>query len=96
MDGNTVEAGDLGNNFFVTESDLGKPRAEVVAGLLQELNEDVNASNFMNEPPEQLISNRPEFFDSFTAVVATQLAEAPLRILAERCVWRALENYPRS
>lgn len=32
---------DLANNFFVTEGELGKNRAEVVAAWLHEINPDV-------------------------------------------------------
>ena len=34
---------DLGSNFFLTEADLGKPRAAVCAPKLAELNRLVNA-----------------------------------------------------
>ena len=84
VDGNTVAAADLGNNFFVTEDDIGRPRAEVTAELLQELNSDVDATNCINEDPAELIRRSPEFFDGFTAVVATQLSGAPLRELGRR------------
>jgi hypothetical protein len=85
VDGRTVSAEDLGSNFFVTQAHIGQPRAQVTAEMLQELNEDVDASKFVSEDPAQLISRSPEFFDSFTAVVVTQLADAPLQALGARC-----------
>jgi molybdopterin/thiamine biosynthesis adenylyltransferase len=36
-----VSERDLANNFFVTEAELGKNRAEVVAAWLHEINPDV-------------------------------------------------------
>ena len=85
VDGHTVCARDLGNNFFVTQAHVGQPRAKVAAELLQELNEDVDASKFVAEEPSALIARSPEFFDEFAAVVATQLEEGPLRELGRRC-----------
>lgn len=84
VDGSIVAASDLGNNFFVTQDDIGRPRAQVTAELLQELNTDVDASKFVNEDPAGLIARTPEFFDEFTAVVVTQLADAPLLELGRR------------
>ena len=85
VDGSTVSAADLGNNFFVTQAHIGQPRAKVAAEMLQELNEDVDASKFVAEDPSTLVSRSPEFFDEFAAVVATQLEEAALRELGRRC-----------
>ncbi len=85
VDGNTVSAADLGNNFFVTQAHIGQPRAKVAAEMLQELNEDVDASKFVAEDASSLIARSPEFFDEFAAVVATQLEEAALRELGRRC-----------
>lgn len=43
VDGASVSVADLGNNFFVTAADLGRPRAEVRAELhLQLLNENTS------------------------------------------------------
>lgn len=52
LDDFTVSHHDLGNNFFVTSDSLGKPRAEVIAELLCEMNNDVKGfarvQNFQN------------------------------------------------
>ena len=40
VDDRKVERSDLGNDFFVTQHDIGKPKAEVVTEMLQELNPD--------------------------------------------------------
>ena len=41
VDSAKVSERDLANNFFVTEAELGKNRAEVVAAWLHEINPDV-------------------------------------------------------
>lgn len=48
VDPATVSESDLGVNFFLEESSLGKSRAEETARLLQELNPDVDG-DFLNE-----------------------------------------------
>ena len=42
VDGSVVEEADLGVNFFLEESSLGKSRAEECCRLLRELNHDVH------------------------------------------------------
>ncbi|KAG2424108.1 hypothetical protein HXX76_014782 [Chlamydomonas incerta] len=74
VDGGKVEARDLGNNFLVSASSLGEPRAKVVTELLQELNESVSGS-YVEEVPEVLIADNPAFFSGFDLVIATQMRE---------------------
>ncbi|TQD88656.1 hypothetical protein C1H46_025788 [Malus baccata] len=71
IDGSKVEPGDLGNNFMVDESSVGKSKAKCVCQFLQELNDAVKAK-FIEEYPEVLIETNPSFFSQFTLVVATQ------------------------
>ncbi|XP_040265216.1 NEDD8-activating enzyme E1 regulatory subunit [Bufo bufo] len=82
VDGNLVSGEDVGNNFFLLRSSIGKSRAEASMELLQELNEDVTG-NFVPEDPEQLLDNDPSFFCKFTLVIASQLLESTLLRLAE-------------
>lgn len=42
--------------------------------MLLELNIDVTG-DFIDEEPEQILSNSPDFFNNFTVVVATSLSE---------------------
>lgn len=72
VDGEKVQARDLGNNFLVSASSLNEPRAKVVTELLQELNESVSGS-YVEEVPEVLIVDNPQFFNSFDLVIATQV-----------------------
>ncbi|XP_040185601.1 NEDD8-activating enzyme E1 regulatory subunit isoform X2 [Rana temporaria] len=87
VDGNVVRGEDVGNNFFLTTSRIGKSRAETAMELLQELNEDVTG-NFVSQHPEQLLDTDPSFFNKFTLVIGTQLPESTLLCLAET-LWNA-------
>jgi molybdopterin/thiamine biosynthesis adenylyltransferase len=44
VDDALVSRADLGNNFFVTEESVGKPRAEVVRDTVLELNSSVKGN----------------------------------------------------
>ncbi|XP_029464060.1 NEDD8-activating enzyme E1 regulatory subunit isoform X2 [Rhinatrema bivittatum] len=82
VDGNPVNGEDVGNNFFLQRSSIGKNRGQSVMELLLELNLDVSG-NFVEESPEQLLDNDPSFFCRFNLVVASQLTESTLLRLAE-------------
>ncbi|KAF5195388.1 Nedd8-activating enzyme e1 regulatory subunit axr1 [Thalictrum thalictroides] len=74
VDGSKVVEDDLGNNFMLDESSVGKSKAKSVCFFLQELNDAVKAK-FVEESPEALIERHPSFFSQFTLVIATQLVE---------------------
>ncbi|CAI6003661.1 unnamed protein product [Closterium sp. NIES-64] len=84
VDGATVEAHDLGNNYFLDRTHLGTSRAQAVTALLQELNESV-AARFVEESPATLIQDNATFFSEFTLVIATQLPESVLLQLDSVC-----------
>ncbi|CAI5466399.1 unnamed protein product [Closterium sp. Yama58-4] len=84
VDGATVEAHDLGNNYFLDRTHLGTSRAQAVTALLQELNESV-AARFVEESPATLIQDNATFFSEFTLVIATQLPESVLLQLESVC-----------
>uniref|UniRef100_A0A3P9MCI0 NEDD8-activating enzyme E1 regulatory subunit n=1 Tax=Oryzias latipes TaxID=8090 RepID=A0A3P9MCI0_ORYLA len=50
-------------------------RAQAATELLQELNGDVSG-NFVEENPDKLLDNDPEFFHRFTIVIGVQLPES--------------------
>ncbi|XP_040926017.1 NEDD8-activating enzyme E1 regulatory subunit isoform X2 [Betta splendens] len=75
VDGHTVTGEDVGNNFFLTHNSIGKNRAQAATELLQELNSDVSG-NFVEESPDKLLDNDPEFFQRFTIVIGVQLPES--------------------
>ncbi|XP_017058948.1 nedd8-activating enzyme E1 regulatory subunit [Drosophila ficusphila] len=82
-DGSTVKEEDLGNNFFLDHSCLGKSKAFACMQLLQELNPDVNG-DYVEESADYILANRPNFFDSFDLVIASNLNEQTLLLLANR------------
>ncbi|XP_017018425.1 nedd8-activating enzyme E1 regulatory subunit [Drosophila kikkawai] len=86
-DGSTVKEEDLGNNFFLDQTYLGKSKALACMQLLQELNPDVNG-DYVEESADFILANRPNFFDSFDLVIASNLNEQTLLLLADR-LWEA-------
>ncbi|KAK2143283.1 hypothetical protein LSH36_857g00105 [Paralvinella palmiformis] len=81
IDGKRVSGEDVGNNFFLDQTSIGKSRAQVATELMQELNADVSG-DFVDETADNLLDNSPEFFNKFTIVVATSLSEKILLRLA--------------
>ncbi|KAF7211714.1 NEDD8-activating enzyme E1 regulatory subunit [Nothobranchius furzeri] len=75
VDGHIVSGEDAGNNFFLSSDSIGKNRAQAATELLQELNSDVSG-NFVEESPDKLLDNDPEFFHRFTIVIGVQLPES--------------------
>ncbi|XP_014487243.1 PREDICTED: NEDD8-activating enzyme E1 regulatory subunit isoform X2 [Dinoponera quadriceps] len=51
--------------------------------MLLEMNLDVTG-DYIDEEPEQILSNSPDFFNTFTVVVATSLTEKTLILLSRR------------
>ncbi|KAI9219375.1 hypothetical protein BC828DRAFT_337296, partial [Blastocladiella britannica] len=89
VDAAVVTPADLGNNFFVTPSHLGMPRAKVVTQLLKELNEDVDGK-FVCEDAAALLANDPAFFHQFTLVIVTGRVSLASLLALDR------ELYPRA
>ncbi|KAJ3592858.1 hypothetical protein NHX12_005196 [Muraenolepis orangiensis] len=87
VDGHTVSGEDVGNNFFLSHSSIGRNRAQAATELLQELNSDVSG-NFVEESADQLLDNDPEFFHRFSVVIGVQLPESTLLRLAS-VLWTA-------
>ncbi|KAH8365989.1 hypothetical protein KR093_007972 [Drosophila rubida] len=86
-DGSTVKEEDLGNNFFLDSSYLGQSKALACKQLLQELNPDVDG-DYVDESVDYILANRPNFFDSFNLVIASNLNEQSLLLLANR-LWES-------
>ena len=84
VDDAVVTPRDLGNNFFVHESDLGKGRAAAVAAHLHELNTSV-AGAFVDESVDVVVDQNPDFFKDFTVVVASRVEMKTLAKLDEAC-----------
>ncbi|XP_034951344.1 NEDD8-activating enzyme E1 regulatory subunit isoform X2 [Chelonus insularis] len=83
VDGKKITQEDIGANFFLDAESVGKSRAQVATQMLLELNPDVRG-DYIDEGPEQILYNSPEFFDNFSVVVATALTEKPLILLSKK------------
>ncbi|KMQ89348.1 nedd8-activating enzyme e1 regulatory subunit-like protein [Lasius niger] len=83
VDGKKITVEDIEPNFFLEADSVGKSRAQVATEILLELNPDVTG-DYIDEEPEQILSNSPDFFNSFTVVVATALTEKTLVLLSKR------------
>lgn len=83
VDDSLVTERDLGENFFVTKSDLGKPRADVVKTYLLELNPDVQGESIIQSIPSTL--SNPSFFQAYTLIIACQLPFSEIRTLGAIC-----------
>jgi NEDD8-activating enzyme E1 regulatory subunit len=79
LDGNLVTEKDCGSNFFVTESDVGKPRAEVACNLLSELNPDVQG-HFRFGGLSAVIEEESatSMFAQFSLIIASNVEESLL------------------
>ena len=84
VDDALVTPRDLGNNFFVHESDLGKGRAASVAKHMHDLNNSVTGS-FVDERVDDVVTQNPDFFADFTVVVASQCLGSTLAKLDAVC-----------
>ncbi|XP_076295224.1 nedd8-activating enzyme E1 regulatory subunit APP-BP1 isoform X2 [Lasioglossum baleicum] len=86
VDGRKIINEDIGANFFLEADSIGKSRAQVAMQMLLELNSDVRG-DYIDEEPEQILYNSPDFFNNFTVVVATSLTEKSLILLSQR-LWK--------
>lgn len=84
IDDSKVSIEDCGNNFFVTQDDIGKNRAEVVTQWLLEMNPDSTGSA-INRNINDLIDKELNFFDKFDIVISTQMQGANHKKLADYC-----------
>ncbi|KAI9596629.1 NEDD8-activating enzyme E1 regulatory subunit [Syncephalis fuscata] len=88
IDSTLTSGADIGNNFFLTPEDIGRPRAERTCTLLAELNTDVRGHYDTLTVEELLAPNATSHFDAFSLVVAVDVAEPALIELAA-CCWQA-------
>ena len=83
---------DVGNNFFVTADDVGKPRAQVVTANLLEMNPwdeskkmGVRGSAELRGPEAVAARGDLEFFAKFTVVVANGISDKALVRVSDYC-----------
>lgn len=80
-----VSAGDVGNNFFLDASSLGKSRANEVARLLCELNPAVQG-HCVPKPLAQVVDDHEdELVREGTLVIAVNASETEEIRIADRC-----------
>ena len=77
-----VSAEDLGAQFFLTEEDVGRQRAEAALPRIQKLNKRVNVSIL---PVDPLTSADTSYLAPFTTVIATDLPFSLLKTLNAAC-----------
>jgi len=87
VDNKQVMTKDLGNNFFLDMECVGQLRGKMVLQNLIELNGDVKGEH-VAEDPETLVDQKPDYFSSFSCVIATDLPEPCLLKLAS-ILWDA-------
>ncbi|XP_046411333.1 NEDD8-activating enzyme E1 regulatory subunit isoform X1 [Neodiprion fabricii] len=85
IDSKKISDDDIGANFFLDSESVGKSRAEIATQVLLELNSDVRG-DYVDEGPEQILSNSPDFFNNFTVVITTALPEKSL-IRLSKILW---------
>lgn len=71
VDGGKIEESDLGESFFYTPEDLGKPKAEIMCANLLELNPEDVKGNFVVQPIKDFVQTKWE--DSFDLIIATNV-----------------------
>ncbi|KAM3961493.1 nedd8-activating enzyme E1 regulatory subunit APP-BP1 [Aphomia sociella] len=82
VDDSTVSDEDVGCNFFLECSSKGLNRGSEALRLVLELNPAVQG-HAVQEPPDQILEQNPDFFKSFSVVIATALSEKTIRELAQ-------------
>lgn len=89
-DDSLVTPADHGNNFFVTVESIGKPKAEVTAGLLGELNPDSKAHALLGVTVDTFIKD-PTKLTPYTLIIACDLSEDEIIALGNICT---VQNKP--
>ncbi|VVC89525.1 unnamed protein product [Leptidea sinapis] len=82
VDDNIVTDEDIGSNFFLEHSSKGLNRAEETIRLLLELNDAVRGHT-VHDPPDQILQENPDFFKTFSVVIATHLSEKTIKDLSQ-------------
>lgn len=82
VDDNSVSDEDVGSNFFLECSSRGLNRGSEALRLVLELNPAVQGHS-VQEPPDQILQENPDFFRSFSVVIATAISEKTIQDLAQ-------------
>jgi amyloid beta precursor protein binding protein 1 len=84
VDDHIVSERDLGQNFFVDSSSIGKPQCEVVSQFLLEMNPDVKGEGF-NLSIKEFIDNHHDRIQSSQLVIACELTNSYASHLSALC-----------
>ena len=90
IDDQKVSEEDAGNNFFLEKENIGEFRGPAAKDMLLELNPDVRG-NSIETSVSQILQDQPDFFKSFSLVIATELDEESLKQLSSH-LW--MSNTP--
>lgn len=90
VDDNRITEEDVSSNFFLTIDSIGQNRAKIASQLLCEMNPDV-IGDYLEENVDLILANRPEYFNSFDIVLASNLKENTMKKLSQH-LWN--ENVP--
>ncbi|ORY88225.1 NEDD8-activating enzyme E1 regulatory subunit [Leucosporidium creatinivorum] len=82
LDPAPVDGSDIGNNFFLEPSSLGKPRAEEVSKYLLELNSDVKGEAIVQDLSTVLLTS-PEQLASYSLIIAVNVDPTHLLPLSD-------------
>ncbi|KAG6441028.1 hypothetical protein O3G_MSEX001650 [Manduca sexta] len=82
VDDNNVSDEDIGSNFFLEITSKGLNRGSEALRLILELNPAVQG-HAVQEPPDQILQENPDFFKSFNVVIATALNEKTILSLSQ-------------
>ncbi|XP_004928264.1 NEDD8-activating enzyme E1 regulatory subunit [Bombyx mori] len=82
VDDCTVSDEDIGSNFFLEMSSKGLNRGSEALRLVLELNPAVQG-HAVQEPPDQILDENPDFFKSFSLVIATTISEKVTQSLSQ-------------
>jgi len=86
VDDKKVDKRDLGNDFFVTVDDIGRPKAQVVADLMMEMNPDLEGKGaFVNENVNDFIDTNESVIKDAQMVVACDVNNATAVRLGQLC-----------
>lgn len=82
VDDNEVNDEDIGSNFFLECSSKGLNRGSEALRLILELNSAVQG-HAVQEPPDQILQQNPDFFKSFSVVIVTSIGEKTISDLSQ-------------
>ncbi|KAH0795706.1 ThiF family protein [Histomonas meleagridis] len=85
VDDAIVTENDLGSNFFVDKDSLGKPRAETVANLLNELNPSTKIEAVLKSPIDISFMDHPKLNEQAIILTSGNLPPSFLKQLSKIC-----------